>query len=285
MHLGYNTNGFAFHRLEDAVSILHELGYSAVGITLDLHHLNPFEADADAKAAELRKLLDRFGMRCVVETGARFLLDPKRKHQPTLVDPNPAEREKRRQLLERSLELASILKADAVSFWSGTAPDGAKDQTAISRLEQEFPSLLSKAKQVGVPLALEPEPGMAVATTEQGMEVVRRVGHPLLGLTLDVGHVHCLSEGDPAAVIRSVGDRLFNVHIEDMKRGVHDHLMFGEGEMDFPPIFEALKMIGYANGVYVELSRHAHDAVNAARKAMAFLKPMTASPERQRRKD
>lgn len=275
MLLGYNTNGFAFHRLEDAVRIMHELGYGAVGITLDVHHLDPFAEGAAEKAVELKKLLGQHGMRCVVETGARFILDPKRKHQPTLIDSNPAERRRRREFLERSVAIASILEADAVSFWAGAAPDAADVEELLKRLESELALLLPKAKAAGVPLALEPEPGMAVATTKQGMEIVRRMGDPMLGLTIDVGHVHCLSEGDPAAILRSVGDRLFNVHIEDMKRGVHDHLMFGDGEMDFPPIFDALRSIGYEKGVYVELSRHAHDAVNAARKAMEFLKPLS----------
>jgi sugar phosphate isomerase/epimerase len=57
-----------------------------------------------------------------------------------------------------------------------------------------------------------------------------------------------------------------------MRRGVHDHLMFGEGEIDFGPVLQALREIGYAGGVYVELSRHSHDAVETARRALAFLR-------------
>ncbi len=56
-----------------------------------------------------------------------------------------------------------------------------------------------------------------------------------------------------------------------MRRGVHDHLMFGEGEIDFPPILQALREVGYTGGVHVELSRHSHDAVRTARAALAFL--------------
>ena len=66
-------------------------------------------------------------------------------------------------------------------------------------------------------------------------------------------------------------DCLWNIHIEDMKAGVHEHLMFGEGEIEFPPVLAALQDMGYSGGVYVELSRHSHDAVNTARKAKAFL--------------
>jgi L-ribulose-5-phosphate 3-epimerase len=36
-----------------------------------------------------------------------------------------------------------------------------------------------------------------------------------------------------------------------MRRGVHEHLMFGEGEIDFPPILQALAEIGYQNGICV----------------------------------
>ena len=57
-----------------------------------------------------------------------------------------------------------------------------------------------------------------------------------------------------------------------MKRGVHEHLMFGEGEIDFKEVFAALKQIEYSGGVFVELSRHSHMAVETARKALVFLK-------------
>ena len=59
--------------------------------------------------------------------------------------------------------------------------------------------------------------------------------------------------------------------IEDMKAGVHDHLMFGEGEVDFADVFAGLRAANYEGGVYVELSRHSYDAVNTARKAKQFL--------------
>jgi sugar phosphate isomerase/epimerase len=80
-----------------------------------------------------------------------------------------------------------------------------------------------------------------------------------------------MGETPIAAHIEQWKDHLWNVHIEDMRRGVHEHLMFGDGDMDFAPILQALKAIDYADGVHVELSRHSHDAVNTARRALAFL--------------
>ncbi len=69
---GYNTNGFAHHRLDDALAILADLGYGSVALTLDHHVLNPFESDLLARTDSLRKLLEKLKLRCVVETGRAF---------------------------------------------------------------------------------------------------------------------------------------------------------------------------------------------------------------------
>jgi len=105
-------------------------------------------------------------------------------------------------------------------------------------------------------------------------ELLAMADYPNLKLTLDVGHLHCQGEVPIAEQIVRWAPRLVNVHIEDMRRGRHEHLMFGEGEIDFPPVLQALTQIGYQGGVHVELSRHSHEAPTAARRAYAFLQPM-----------
>lgn len=42
MHLGYNTNGLACHRWDDALSLLADSGYESVAITLDHDCLDPY---------------------------------------------------------------------------------------------------------------------------------------------------------------------------------------------------------------------------------------------------
>lgn len=271
MLLGYNTNGFAHHRLDDALSILAEIGYRSVALTLDWHALSPFEPDWQKRADLTRRGLELLRMRSVVETGARFLLDSRRKHQPTLISALPEQRQRRLEFLMRAVDIAEILGAAAVSFWSGTQVDLPGDDELWHRLVDGCQRLADYAAPKKVRLAFEPEPGMLIAAMPQFDELRRRVGRDNFGLTLDVGHLHCQGETPIAKHIHAQRSILWNIHIEDMRQGVHDHLMFGEGEIEFPPVLRALHEIGYTGGVHVELSRHSHDAVNTARRAHAFL--------------
>jgi sugar phosphate isomerase/epimerase len=271
MLLGYNTNGFAHHRLEDAIGIVAALGYQSIAITLDHHALNPFDPELPEQLSAVKELLRSLGLRSVIETGARFLLDPWRKHQPVLISPDEKGREKRLDFLRRAVDIAHELNSDAVSFWSGSPTDDASSETLMDRLVNGCQALCEYVSQRQVRLAFEPEPGMFIDTMERFGELQRRLNHPNFGLTIDIGHLHCQGEVPIADHLRRWAPSLWNIHVEDMRRGVHEHLMFGEGEIDFGPVAQALRKIGYSGGVHVELSRHSHDAVGTAGRAIEFL--------------
>jgi L-ribulose-5-phosphate 3-epimerase len=276
MKLGYNTNGLAHHRWEDALRLIAEAGYRSVALTVDHHCLDPSSTVFALQAVEVRSLLDQCGLSCVVETGARFLLDPQRKHQPTLLSPTPQERQVRLQFLTQCVELAEALGAEAVSFWSGTAVDQPGDAVLWDRLCDGCRRLTDAADRHGVRLAFEPEPDMFIETCDQFARLSADIAAPQFGLTLDIGHVHCLGDGSIADRIRQFAPQLFNVHIEDMRPGVHEHLPFGEGTIDFPPIIAALEEIRYAGGLHVELSRHSHAAPQMLWKSHRFLTDLLA---------
>jgi sugar phosphate isomerase/epimerase len=277
MFLGYNTNGFAHHRLEDAVEILAELGYRGVALTLDVHHLDPFSPDLSVRVAALAARLARNRMHCVIETGSRFILDPRRKHQPTLIGPTTEERTIRFDFLKRCVDIAADLNADCVSFWSGAPSDKAPGGVHMVRLVDRGERLAEHAVGRQVRLAFEPEPGMFIDTMEKFAELHEKLNHPSFGLTIDVGHLVCNGELPVSRYLSEWKDLLWNVHIEDMRRGIHDHILFGEGEVDFADVFTGLRAANYEGGVYVELSRHSHDAVNTARKAKEFLERCVAN--------
>ena len=134
MILGYNTNGVAFHEPLAAIDMLGEIGYRSLAITLDHHWLNPYAADLSSQIKLVRERLDKWEMVSTVETGARFLLDPYRKHQPTLISASAAGREQRIDFLQRSIRIAAELGSNVVSLWSGSADDLCTTQEALDRL-------------------------------------------------------------------------------------------------------------------------------------------------------
>jgi sugar phosphate isomerase/epimerase len=283
MIIAYNTNGLANHDLTEGIRLLAEIGYRGVAITLDHGALNPYSDRTLAQLTDVAELLTRQKLRCVIETGGRFLLDPHIKHEPTLVSADADGRARRMEFLRRAIDIAAQLNGECVSLWSGVLHDGAGQHEAFRRLVEGLTKVIDYADSKGVTLAFEPEPGMLVDTLARYADLLeelakKRIDSSRLRLTIDVGHLHCLAELPIADKIRQWADRLANVHIEDMRQGVHEHLMFGEGEIEFPPVFAALAEIRYSGLVSVELSRHSHEAPTAARRAYNYLRPLIDAP-------
>lgn len=277
---GYSTNSIGDLPLRDAVPILADLGYRSLAVTPD-HGLFAGLAGGDsagpglevaAEAEAWRELLARHGMACVVETGARHLLDPLRKHEPTLVSPDPAERRRRVAFLAQAVDLAAALGAGCVSLWSGAARDAADEETILARLVGGLGPVIDRAAARGVRLGLEPEPGMVIDTLARADALLERLGRPApLGLTVDLGHLECMGEW-PAGVILvpHVAD-VVNVHVDDMRACRHEHLPLGSGDVDFAPVLAALAAGGYRGGLHVELPRQSHRWIDIARESAAFL--------------
>lgn len=269
VRFGYGSNGFANHRLEDALAVIADLGYAGVALTLDHHHLDPYGPGVTHRVAALAARLDRLGLAVVIETGARYLLDPWRKHAPTLLDDDPAAR---LDFLERAVRIGADLGAEAVSLWAGVRPAAVPPMVAWERLVRGCQHVAAAADAAGTRLGFEPEPGMLVQTIDDWSTLRTRLGAPgCFGLTLDIGHCRCMEPLPVADCVTRAGPHLVNVQIDDMRRGVHEHLEFGAGEVDFPATLRALADSGYGGLTSVELPRHAHAAPEVARKSLAFL--------------
>jgi len=275
LRYAYNTNGAANHRLDDALALIADAGYDGVALTLDIHHLDPFADDWGAQAERVRERLDRLGLGSVIETGARFLLDPRAKHEPTLVSRAPEGRARRVAFLKRAVDVAKILGSEAVSFWAGVPKPGIDPSEARGWLRAGVEEVVDYAEARGVTPALEPEPGMLVETVDDYAALA--AGIPGLTLALDTGHLIVTGERDPAAAVAEFAGALGTVAIEDMARGVHVHLPFGEGDMDVPGVLGALEAAGFSRLVCVELSRESHRADTMIPGALAYLRTCRAS--------
>ncbi|MEM7262246.1 MAG: sugar phosphate isomerase/epimerase family protein [Planctomycetota bacterium] len=271
LRYGYVSNGFLDHSLEQMVQVLSRFGYEGIGITLDHAHLDPFHV-TDRRLAAIGKLLEERSLTPVIETGARYYLDPFRKHRPSLVSVDKEGRRTRTRYYLRAIEIGAQLGASCVSLWSGTPQQGVDPEKSWDRLASGVKELCTRAEAEGMTIAFEPEPGMFVESMADYAELRERVDHSALSLTLDLGHV-AITESPPfAESIVEWAPHIANVHIEDIRDREHVHLPFGEGNLDFPPLVAALRQIDYRGLVLVELSRNNADAPLQAQRSIIALR-------------
>ena len=253
LRYAYNTNGTGRHRLDDALALIAEAGYDGVALTLDHHHFDPLADGWEHRAKALRRRLDELGLASVIETGAHFLLDFRHKHEPTLISAAHPGRARRLDYLRRATDIAAIVGSESVTFWSGVLKAGVERSDAVEWLHEGTRAAVDYMLSRNVVPAFEPEPEMMVSTVDDYAALVRAV--PEVKLALDLGHVLVTEEREPEAAVLEFGDRLATVHLEDMKRGRHEHLAFGTGDMDVGVALDALRSVKFEGLVCVELSR------------------------------
>ena len=288
MRPGFSTNSIGDVPPADAVAILADLGYQSLALTPD-HGL--FGEIATGSLAGLsveidhwRSLLAHTRMACTIETGARHLLDPLHKHEPTLVSPDPSARKRRIDFLLAAVDLAAELgttsgatsgvksNAPCLSLWSGVGRDAADDSTNLDRLRTGLGPVIERATKRGVRLGFEPEPGMVIDTLGRWALLRDRLGNPAcFGLTVDLGHLECLGEWPLAARLEPYVETIVNVDVDDMLACRHDHLPLGAGDVDFAALLPLLAAAGYDGGLHVELPRQSHRWLAPARGSFSFL--------------
>ena len=81
-------------------------------------------------------------MRSVIETGARYLLDPRVKHEPTLLS---EDRRRRIDFYKYAIDLAAQLGSGCVSLWSGVLHETLAQDKALDRLVEGLAEVLDYA--------------------------------------------------------------------------------------------------------------------------------------------
>ena len=182
MLLGYNTNGLAHHWLHDAIELLAAEGYQSVAITLDAGALDPYGDPRvyREQSLQVRSQLDSLGLSRVVETGARYLLNPHKKHDPTLMDPDPSRRAIRAEFLVKAIELAAEIEADCVSFWSGILPDNASEDAAFDRLAMALKPVIECAENDPCVLLLSQNPACLSTPLSDSPDLTNGLSIPCL---------------------------------------------------------------------------------------------------------
>ncbi len=272
--LAFSSNAFKKHSLREAIETIGRIGYRAVELMADLHHAHPQRFGAQDRR-ETRRLLSDLGLVVSNVNAFTHFVDGDT-YGPSWIEDDASRVRVRVDHTLRSIELAADMGCKTVSI----QPGGPRIGRRISRHEAEarFADGLSKcterARACGVIVAIEPEPGLLIESSTEYRQFVDRYlpGCESVRMNCDIGHLYCVGD-DPAEVIRSMPDHISHVHLEDIgKDRVHQHLVPGDGAIDFGRIFEALNHVQFKGWVTVELYPFEATAGRSAERAFAALK-------------
>lgn len=270
MKLAFSTNAFKQVSLEESLEQIAACGYAGVEIMADVPHAYPPHMDPRRRKTVVEQLKRlRLGL---TNLNAFTLFAQGDTWHPSWIEPDPAARERRYEHTEACIRLARDLGAPGLSLEpGGPLPDGMTREAAMALYRQGLERCLPLADQCGVNLLVEPEPHLLIERPEQFEELLTGFSHPRLGLNFDIGHFFCVGV-DPAAAARRLGPHIRHVHLEDIAPSrEHKHLVPGHGAIDFPAVLGALRDVGYAGWITVELYPYEAQAREVADEAFKVL--------------
>ncbi len=292
--LAFSTNAFKKTTVFDAIDSIANVGYAGCELMADQPHFTPSEMSS----GDVLNLADRVNDRSMRVSNVNaftgfFAADGGSgggggagggggptgdTYHPTWLEDDI---ERRRQRIEHTLSCIRVGAAMGASTVS-LQPGGPMIGTGLSRDEagrlfaQGIRRCLSTARELGVTLAIEPEPGLFLQTTGEYREWKSEyfADESLVSMNFDIGHAFCVGE-DPAIVAREMAGEYAHVHLEDIASSrVHQHLVPGEGAIDFAAIFRAFDDAGYTGWVTVELYPFMTDAADVAERAFVYLRDL-----------
>jgi len=256
MKIGFRTAGFHKRPIAEALQVLGGLGYDGVELCLEHPDCRP-EALTEADAARLAEGCAAAGLEVASVSYHADFEGP----------------EQRRRNTVRGLGLVPAFGAD-VFIINGrrTEPDEA---AAWRDLHEALELLLPRARDLGVRIAIEPEPGLAVSDSAEMRRLLDAEPGGALAVNLDVGHAF-LTDPDVCESIRMLGSDIAHTHVEGMASGVHQHLLPGEGDLDLIAVCRTLAEIEYRGYCTLDLFNIADNPADWATSALQAMRRIIA---------
>ena len=240
--IAYSTNAYTEWPLFEAIRDIRNRGFDGVEILADVPHAFP-----PSDPAAIRSALDGFPVSNI--NGNTY----QGEFRPSLIDPDPDERQRRIKYVRDLVGLAREIGAHTICTSSGFLPGQFSKEQAYGLMVDALREILVGAEgDPPVRVGIEYEPGFFIGSASELLPLLDEIHHPLLGVNLDVGHAVCVGE-DTGRVIESFAGRIWNIHVEDIAERVHKHLVPGHGSIDFTRIREELDRTGYDGFLTLEI--------------------------------
>lgn len=274
MQLAYSTNAYTKTDLVSALHSIADIGYAGAEILCDTPHWFPGKV-SEKEIETIAAVLDKRGLavsnlNANTANGYYQPAPPENVFEPALCNPDADLRNWRQQYTIETIRIASRVGAKCVSITSGNARPGCPPDCALDHFISSLLPICEAAARHGIRVGIEYEPGLLVERASEVCEVLQRVGSPELGVNLDIGHSYVIGE-HPEEAIALLENRIWNVHVEDISKRKHFHLVPGDGNLPFERYFSALDKQHYPGFLTVEVYTFPDQAEDVGRRSLRYL--------------
>lgn len=225
----------------DSLAVIKQLGFDGVELCLEIDEVAPGRL-AQEQISAIREKVESLGLSpCAVGY-----------HKDYIYDNELFERTETAIRQTRSFGTNILIFSNAVKRTG--------DLAEWNLMIECTRPLVKLAEDEGVILAQEFEPGFIVGSTAGLLRLFDAIPSPNLAANFDLGHAF-LTDPDPLAAIRQVGPKIVHGHVENMRAGLHDHLLPQEGDMDLGACLSALAQTGFNGGLALDLYKYNYEAI------------------------
>ncbi|HYX56458.1 MAG TPA: sugar phosphate isomerase/epimerase [Nitrososphaeraceae archaeon] len=271
MKLAYSTNAFKRYSLNEAIRMIAEIGYEGIELLCDTPHAYP-PTFQDKEIYSFKNHIAKFRLD-ISNLNAFTLYSISDVYHPSWIEDDKASRELRITHTINCIKLAKKIGAKTLSTEPGGPLSGSK--TNIKYLENLFMEGLNRvvpiAEQENIIILIEPEPNLLLENSNQFLNFIENLSTDNVRLNFDIGHFYCVGE-DPTDLIYKLSEYIEHFHLADIASNrIHNHLIPGEGSINFRSVFKAIEAIGYKGFVTVELYPYQLCPKEAGKKAYEYL--------------
>ena len=252
LKIGITNSSYGVYEFKEAIKKIGEQGYDCI----DYQGFVDIETD-------FFKLPEEEFLNALAEQKALFSshgLEVSQAHAPwrTPKDGDPEERRKWLLAMKKAIRGTNALECHRfVVHPLFPYMDTDEHPEEVWEMNEEFLSALADyAKEYGVIVCLENMPftEFPIATVEHCISMVDKLGRDNLRICLDTGHAAIFVKADVARAVKAVGHRLEAVHIHDNMGEIDEHLIPGDGIIDWDSFAKALKEVGFNKVISLETS-------------------------------
>lgn len=270
MKISLCTTGFSKYPVERAFEVASRYGYDGMDIGGFRPHASPLDLENGA-AEKIKGLSEKYNLPIISyipeNTGSPY----------SLIFEDEDLNNESLEYFKKAIDFSKAIDAQYIMLACNHPGYGRNREEVKELFLSNLRILTEYAKEANQVIILEPVTpfeGTIVTNSDDVAWALSEIDSPHLQCVLDLA---CpLTTGEPISeYFEKFGDKVVQIHFIDALASSEDHLIPGDGEMDFDRIVSYLKRIGYSGFLSLELfSRYDNEPEFSAERGLTVIKDL-----------